>query len=282
MKWKVVEMSLTLQEQLAGISKEIFRENNSIDAKHINNKMSKEDKEHRVKTLCGDYVHSNINSEIAINNEINYNRVFENNEIDLRDIKRGNIVWINLFGSVGSEQGSTEHGRPCVCIQNNMGNTHSPTIIVACITSQINKSRLPIHVEIPASEKYGLTKDSVVLLEQIRTVDKRKRILRKTGHLDENIMKQIDRGLKISIFEPEEKTSLEKLPKNIQNEINETLQYIYSYEKVLGKSQSDNLNHLISERRMLLEHLEDICNKNNINYRDYYIPYTKERKVNVG
>jgi mRNA interferase MazF len=264
----VVEMSLTLQEQLVGISKEIFENNSNIDAKHIDSKIEKIDKSSM------DYVHSNIIEKVAMSNQTNYNIIPKNNEIDLRDIKRGDIVWINLFGSVGSEQGSTEHGRPCVCIQNNMGNTHSPTIIVACITSQINKSRLPIHVEIPASENYGLTKDSVVLLEQIRTVDKRKRILRKTGHLDEIIMKQVDRGLKISIFEPEEKTPLERLPKRVQIIIEEKLEDILICEKAIARRKTESLiQFLLGEREIYLMELEDICKGNGLNYRDYYKMY---------
>lgn len=85
-------------------------------------------------------------------------------------VKRGDIFYADLSPVVGSEQGGI---RPVIVIQNNIGNKYSPTVIIAAITSQINKAKLPTHVEI-SSEDYGLNKDSVVLLEQIRTLDKRR------------------------------------------------------------------------------------------------------------
>ena len=109
-------------------------------------------------------------------------------------VKRGDIFYADLSPVVGSEQGGI---RPVIIIQNDIGNKYSPTIIVAAITSQINKAKLPTHVEI-SSEEYGLNKDSVVLLEQIRTVDK-KRLKEKIGHMTESDMKKVDDALLISI-----------------------------------------------------------------------------------
>lgn len=108
-------------------------------------------------------------------------------------IKRGDIFYADLSPVIGSEQGGV---RPVLVIQNDVGNKYSPTIIIAAITSQINKAKLPTHIEINASE-YGLTKDSVVLLEQIRTIDK-KRLREKIGHFDEEKMKNVDECIKIS------------------------------------------------------------------------------------
>jgi mRNA interferase MazF len=108
-------------------------------------------------------------------------------------IKRGDIIYADLSPVVGSEQGGI---RPVLVIQNDIGNKYSPTTIVAAITSQINKAKLPTHVEIKA-EEYGITKDSVILLEQIRTIDK-KRLKEKVGHLSEDLMKKVDEGLQIS------------------------------------------------------------------------------------
>nr|WP_201750536.1 type II toxin-antitoxin system PemK/MazF family toxin [Senegalia massiliensis] len=108
-------------------------------------------------------------------------------------IKRGDIFYADLSPVIGSEQGGV---RPVLVIQNDVGNKYSPTIIIAAITSQINKAKLPTHIEINASE-YGLTKDSVVLLEQIRTIDK-KRLREKIGHFDEDMMKIVDECLRIS------------------------------------------------------------------------------------
>ena len=109
-------------------------------------------------------------------------------------VKRGDIFYADLSPVVGSEQGGI---RPVIIIQNDIGNKYSPTVIVAAITSQINKAKLPTHVEI-SSEEYGLNKDSVVLLEQIRTLDKR-RLKEKIGHMTDNDMGKVDNALKVSI-----------------------------------------------------------------------------------
>lgn len=108
-------------------------------------------------------------------------------------IKRGDLFYADLSPVVGSEQGGV---RPVLVVQNDIGNKYSPTAIVAAITSQINKAKLPTHVEISASD-YGLPKDSVILLEQIRTIDK-KRLREKIGYLSAETMKKVDEALKIS------------------------------------------------------------------------------------
>jgi len=108
-------------------------------------------------------------------------------------LRRGDIFYGDLSPVIGSEQGGV---RPVLIIQNDIGNKYSPTVIVAAITSQINKAKLPTHVELEAF-KYGITKDSVILLEQIRTIDKR-RLKEKIGHLSEELMKQVDTAIQIS------------------------------------------------------------------------------------
>lgn len=105
-------------------------------------------------------------------------------------VKRGDIFYADLSPVVGSEQGGI---RPVLIIQNDTGNRYSPTVICAAITSQINKAKLPTHIEI-ASIKYPLIKDSVVLLEQLRTIDK-KRLKDKIGYLDSSIMIKVDKAL---------------------------------------------------------------------------------------
>lgn len=110
------------------------------------------------------------------------------------DIKRGYLYYADLSPVVGSEQGGV---RPVLIIQNDIGNKYSPTVIVAAITSQINKAKLPTHIEISAHE-YGLNKDSVILLEQIRTIDK-KRLREKIGCLDKNMMLKVGNSLQISL-----------------------------------------------------------------------------------
>ena len=109
-------------------------------------------------------------------------------------VKRGDIFYADLSPVIGSEQGGI---RPVIIIQNDIGNKYSPTVIVAAITSQINKAKLPTHVEI-SSEEYGLNRDSVILLEQIRTLDK-KRLKEKIGHMTEVDMKKVNNALLISL-----------------------------------------------------------------------------------
>lgn len=108
-------------------------------------------------------------------------------------IRRGDIYYADLSPVVGSEQGGI---RPVLVIQNDIGNKFSPTIIVSAITSQLDKARLPTHIEIKG-ESCGLNKKSIVLLEQIRTIDKR-RLREKAGHLDEHIMRRVDYALQTS------------------------------------------------------------------------------------
>ncbi|ACL77218.1 type II toxin-antitoxin system PemK/MazF family toxin [Ruminiclostridium cellulolyticum] len=108
-------------------------------------------------------------------------------------IKRGDIYYADLSPVIGSEQGGV---RPVLIVQNDVGNKYSPTVIAAAITSQINKAKLPTHIEIGALE-YGLAKDSVILLEQIRTIDK-KRLREKIGHLDDELMTEVNNALEVS------------------------------------------------------------------------------------
>ena len=108
-------------------------------------------------------------------------------------VKRGDIFYADLSPVVGSEQGGT---RPVLIVQNDTGNRHSPTVIAAAITSQTGKARLPTHINI-AGGSVGLSKDSVILLEQIRTIDK-KRLREHMGHLDEDQMMMVDDAIAVS------------------------------------------------------------------------------------
>ncbi|MBD5542445.1 MAG: type II toxin-antitoxin system PemK/MazF family toxin [Lachnospiraceae bacterium] len=110
------------------------------------------------------------------------------------NLKRGDVYYADLRPVVGSEQGGI---RPVVIVQNDVGNRHSPTIIVAAVTSRLNKAKLPTHIELSA-DKYHMVKDSVILLEQLRTIDK-SRLKDKICHLDGDVMVRINQGLKISL-----------------------------------------------------------------------------------
>ena len=109
-------------------------------------------------------------------------------------IKRGDVFFADLSPVVGSEQGGT---RPVLVIQNDIGNRFSPTVIIAAITAQIQKAKLPTHVEIDA-KKYGFERDSVILLEQLRTIDK-SRLTDRITQLDAKLMQEVDIALNISL-----------------------------------------------------------------------------------
>ena len=113
-------------------------------------------------------------------------------------VKRGDIYYADLSPVVGSEQGGL---RPVLIIQNDIGNRYSPTVIAAAITSRMSKTKLPTHIDIYAA-RAGLAKDSVILLEQIRTLDKR-RLKEKMGHLDEGVMDQVNTAIAVSFGLPE-------------------------------------------------------------------------------
>ena len=108
-------------------------------------------------------------------------------------VKRGDIYYADLSPVVGSEQGGM---RPVLIIQNDVGNRYSPTVIAAAITSRISKTKLPTHIDVPG-EDTGLAKDSIILLEQIRTIDKR-RLKEKMGHLDDKTMSSVNSAIEVS------------------------------------------------------------------------------------
>ena len=120
---------------------------------------------------------------------------FERNERKkhMNNVKRGDIYYADLSPVVGSEQGGL---RPVLIIQNDVGNRYSPTVIAAAITSKMDKTKLPTHIDVFA-EKVGLAKNSVILLEQVRTLDKR-RLKEKMGHLDDEVMSAVNSAIAVS------------------------------------------------------------------------------------
>ena len=109
------------------------------------------------------------------------------------NIKRGDIYYADLSPVIGSEQGGL---RPVLIVQNDVGNRYSPTVIAAAITSKMSKTKLPTHIDIPG-QNAGLSKDSVILLEQVRTIDKQ-RLKEKMGHLDESTMNHVNNAIQVS------------------------------------------------------------------------------------
>ena len=120
-------------------------------------------------------------------------KIFAFSESDSLNIKRGDIYYADLSPVVGSEQGGV---RPVLIVQNDIGNKYSPTVIAAAITSQQDKSRMPTHINVDG-DSCGLSKDSVVLLEQVRTIDKR-RLKEKMGSVDEAAMSRVNEAISIS------------------------------------------------------------------------------------
>ena len=112
-------------------------------------------------------------------------------------IRRGDIYYADLSPVVGSEQGGI---RPVLIIQNNVGNRHSPTVICAAVTSRMNKAKLPTHIEI-STRDYDIVKNSVILLEQIRTIDKQ-RLKEYVCHIDGGMMRKVDQAIRISLELP--------------------------------------------------------------------------------
>ena len=109
-------------------------------------------------------------------------------------MRRGDIYYADLRPVIGSEQGGV---RPVLIIQNDVGNKHSPTVICAAITSKMNKAKLPTHIELNAG-KYDMVKDSVILLEQLRTIDKQ-RLKEKICHIDEELLQRVNYDIRVSL-----------------------------------------------------------------------------------
>lgn len=122
---------------------------------------------------------------------------YGNRSVEKLIIRRGDIYYADLSPVVGSEQGGI---RPVLVIQNNVGNRHSPTVICAAITSKMNKSKLPTHIEISA-RNYKIVKNSVILLEQIRTIDKQ-RLREFVCHIDPDMMRNVDEAIRVSLELP--------------------------------------------------------------------------------
>ena len=115
-------------------------------------------------------------------------------------VKRGDIYYADLSPVVGSEQGGV---RPVLIVQNDTGNRYSPTVIAAAITSQTGKAKLPTHIELPVEQSCGLSRDSVILLEQVRTLDKM-RLRERMGHVEDSVMERVDTAIAVSFGLPHE------------------------------------------------------------------------------
>ena len=153
-------------------------------------------------------------------------------------VKRGDMFYADLGLVMGSEQGGI---RPVIIIQNDVGNKYSPTVIVATITSKLNKAKLPTHILI--SKKYGLKEDSIVLLEQIRTLDK-SRLKEKIGHADRYLLNKIDDALLTSVGISTNKEM--NINKQINNRIKEEQRHDEEIVREMSKYINDQLNQRLN------------------------------------
>lgn len=193
-----------------------------------------------------------------------------------RMIKRGDILWIN-FGKenvVGSEQ--SKELRPAIVISNDTGNKFSPIIIVALITGQLSKAKLPVHVEISSS--CGLPKDSLILCEQIKSVDKQ-RIDSFVCHVDKTILDKVDKAIEISLSTGESKYYTMRREEQIAHT---KAQMIHSVDTVLKELIRENesetmINKYLSKRTNRINELESYCVNNGIDYTDFYYINTDNR-----
>jgi mRNA interferase MazF len=211
-----------------------------------------------------------IKIEVKTNNEINK----VNKQQPVREIRRGDIYYVNL----GSDRrGSLQKNiRPWIILSNNLSNRYSSILNGCSITSQLDKTDLPVHVRIKG---HGLMKESVVLAETVESIDKKSQLLTYVGHVDEATMMKIDKAIKIQLGELVQKTPLERLPKQIKDVIEDKLEGIQDCERVIARFTTKSLvNKLLSERSDLLYSLQIYCEDNGLNYKDYYVIYKKEKR----
>lgn len=193
-----------------------------------------------------------------------------------RIIKRGDILWVN-FGKenvVGSEQ--SKELRPAIVIQNDIGNKFSPVIIVALITGQLNKAKLPVHVEISSS--CGLPKDSLILCEQIKSVDKQ-RIEGYVCHVDQNILNKVDKAIEISLSTGEAKYSTMTREEQFANQ---KAKLVYSVDSTLRELIQENESLKLIEKYTMkrvnrINELKEYCKQNGLDYTRFYTVATDAR-----
>jgi len=228
-------------------------------------------------------LHSNIDKGVVM-----YNTNTKSSNKIL--VKRAEVFWADLgFNNQGSEQNGI---RPVVIIQNDVGNVYSPTTIVAVITSKMTKAKLPVHIELPKEIYSEMPQDSVILFEQIRTLDKR-RLKDKICQLDDILMHKIDKALGtsvgITIAEPKlkkelkEKTSLAKLPQQFQKYLINSFKMINTYEITIETMKINNVQieaiDLIEDQKFREENgLMCYCDENKINYDIVFNDYKEMLK----
>ena len=208
----------------------------------------------------------------SLEEQLGYNKT-NNNEVQ-KTISWGDIYLVQLDG-----QGSEQKGvRPFIITQNDDGNKYAPTIMGVTITSKMTKAKLPTHVEINGC---GLPKNSVIMTEQTRTLDKKCRLIKYIGHIDDITAKKLERAIVIA-----QKRHLNPLDRikdeDVREIIEDKLDSIRTYERIIteGRNQ-DFINDCLHRRKSELSDLEDFCLENNLNYRIFYKKYEPKVKNKV-
>ena len=240
----------------------------------LNNEMTQNNEVKHIDGRAGQTESDNVHSDnfgVAIN-KTNYTKD-SSDEWKNREYKRGMVFWCDLSGSIGSEQSSDKNGRPCVIIQNNVGNTHAPTVIVAVLTSRLTKAKLPMHLEL-MDKKYNLPKNSIALFEQIRTLDKR-RIGDFITYLGDDMQEKLDNAVDISMKNLKPKSYLEKLPEIMRTFIVTTLKQIKKYEITVETMKNegmtnDEVQFIVNKKLSVLNKFIKYCKEHQIDYTAFY------------
>ena len=179
-------------------------------------------------------------------------------------VKRGQIYWVD-FGTdniIGSEQ---RNKRPAIVISNDLGNKYSPVVSIAIITSQLTKAKLPTHIEIEATKENGLIKKSIILTEQIKTIDKQ-RLIDCIGYVNSYDMLKVDRAIEISL-------GLQKIPNKVEQQalfLSEEIRKIDNAIEVVS-SMGNGVSKLTQKRALLISKLSNYCLNNKLSFEQYYI-----------
>lgn len=188
-----------------------------------------------------------------------------NNNISKNEILRGELFWCDMGDIKDKLKGEQGGVRPVIVLQNNVGNKFSPTVIIATITSKVDKfKKVPTHVLIDGC---GLRTESMILLEQVYTINK-ERLGDYIGRVDSNTLKEIDNARNISLGEI---TPLDKLKEDIRDFVKKQLNGIYACEEIIATTSNDTITKLLlSEREQKLTAFEDYCKKIGVNYSIFY------------
>lgn len=179
-------------------------------------------------------------------------------------VKRGQIYWVD-FGTdniIGSEQ---RNKRPAIVISNDLGNKYSPVVSIAIITSQLTKAKLPTHIEIETTKENGLIKKSIILTEQIKTIDKQ-RLIDCIGYVNSYDMLKVDKAIEISL-------GLQKIPNKVEQQalfLSEEIKKIDNAIEVVS-SIGNSVSKLTQKRALLISKLSNYCLNNKLSFEQYYI-----------